>query len=126
MNYELKMLRNLKVLYKYTDKFLTIFDWLDASSRLNRKKTWKFVEFRRNKLQKESHCTASQCMDAREAVFREYYIAVPLQRFAKHYASNTSVTRGRRLVYSTTGPLTIFYLLLKFFYHLFIHQYATG
>ena len=32
MNYELKMLRNLKALDKYTDKFLTIFSLVDASS----------------------------------------------------------------------------------------------
>ena len=58
-------------------------------------------------------------MDAREAIFREYYIAVPLQRFAKHKANNTSVTRGRRLIYITMGPLAMFtfYLLLKFFFH---------
>ena len=37
-NYELKMLRNLKALYKYTDKFLTVFSLVDASSRLNRKR----------------------------------------------------------------------------------------
>ena len=38
VNYELKMLRSLKALYKYTDKFLTIFSLVDASSRLNRKR----------------------------------------------------------------------------------------
>ena len=38
LNFELKMLRNLKALYKYTDKFLTIFSLLDASSRLIQKR----------------------------------------------------------------------------------------
>ena len=43
MNYELKMLRNLKALYKYTDKFLAIFSLVDASSRLDRKRLGNFV-----------------------------------------------------------------------------------
>ena len=38
LNYELKMLRKLKAVYKYTDRFLTIFSLVDASSRLNRKR----------------------------------------------------------------------------------------
>ena len=37
LNYDIEMLRNLKALYKYTDRFLTIFSLADASSRLNRK-----------------------------------------------------------------------------------------
>ena len=43
LNYELKMLRNLKALYKYTDKFLAIFSLVDASSRLDRKRLGNFV-----------------------------------------------------------------------------------
>ena len=38
LNYELKMLRNLKALYKYADKFPAIFSLEEASSRLNRKR----------------------------------------------------------------------------------------
>ena len=44
LNYDTEMLHNLKALYKYTDRFLTTFSLVDASSRLNRKKTWTFVE----------------------------------------------------------------------------------
>ena len=36
--YELNMLRSLKALYEYTDRFLAIFSLVDASSRLNRKR----------------------------------------------------------------------------------------
>ena len=50
LNYELKMLRNLKVLYKYTDRLFTIFSLVDVTSRFNRKKAWKFVEFWRDEL----------------------------------------------------------------------------
>ena len=39
LNYELEMLRSLKTLYKYTDRFVTIFSLVDASSRLNRKRS---------------------------------------------------------------------------------------
>ena len=39
------MLCNLKALCKYTGSVLTIFSLVDASSRLNQNKTWKFVEF---------------------------------------------------------------------------------
>jgi len=37
LNYDTEMLRNLKALYKHTDRFLTILSLVDASSRLNRK-----------------------------------------------------------------------------------------
>ena len=39
------MLRNLKALYKYTDKFLTIFSLVGASSRLNRKRLGDLLNF---------------------------------------------------------------------------------
>ena len=47
LNYDIEMLRSLKALYKYTDRFLTIFSLADASNSFNRekKKTWKFVNF---------------------------------------------------------------------------------
>ena len=38
LNYDIEMLRNLEALYKYTDRFLTIFSLVDASSRLDRKR----------------------------------------------------------------------------------------
>ena len=34
LNYDIEMLRNLKALYKYIDRFLIIFSLVDASSRL--------------------------------------------------------------------------------------------
>ena len=37
LNYDIEMLRNLKALYKYTDRFLTVLSFVDASSMLNRK-----------------------------------------------------------------------------------------
>ena len=37
-NYDIEMLRILKALYKYTDRFLTIFSLVDASSRRIRKR----------------------------------------------------------------------------------------
>ena len=38
LNYELEMLRTLKALSKYTDRFLTIFSLLDARCRFNQKR----------------------------------------------------------------------------------------
>ena len=38
LNYELKMLRNVKALYKYIDRFLTTFSLVDASRWHNRKR----------------------------------------------------------------------------------------
>ena len=38
LNYDIEMLRNLKALYKYSDRFLTIFSLVDASSRLKRER----------------------------------------------------------------------------------------
>ena len=38
LNYDTEILRSLKALYKYTDRFLTIFSLVDASSRLNQKR----------------------------------------------------------------------------------------
>ena len=38
LNHDIEMLRNLKALYKYTVRFLTIFSLVDTSSRLNRKR----------------------------------------------------------------------------------------
>ena len=34
LNYDIEMLRNLKALYNYIDRFLIIFSLVDASSRL--------------------------------------------------------------------------------------------
>ena len=45
LNYDVEMLRNLKALYKYTDRFLTIFSLVDASSRLNRKRLGNLYNF---------------------------------------------------------------------------------
>jgi len=39
LSQELKMLRSLKALYKYTDKFLTVFSLVDASNRLHQKRS---------------------------------------------------------------------------------------
>ena len=38
LNYDIEMLRYLKALYKYTDRFLAIFSLVDASSRRIRKR----------------------------------------------------------------------------------------
>ena len=45
LNYDIEKLRNLKALYKYTDRFLTIFSLVDASSRLNRKRLGNLQNF---------------------------------------------------------------------------------
>ena len=47
LNYDIEMLRNLEALYKYTDRFLTIFSLVDANSRLNRKRPGNLSNFNR-------------------------------------------------------------------------------
>ena len=42
LSYDTEMLRSLKALCKHTDRFLTIFSLVDASSRLNRKRLANF------------------------------------------------------------------------------------
>ena len=44
LNYDIEMLRNLKALYIYTDRFLTIFSLVDASSRLNPKRLGHYID----------------------------------------------------------------------------------
>ena len=54
LNYDIEMLRNLKALYKYTNRFLTVFSLVDASSRLNRKRLGNSLRERERERERET------------------------------------------------------------------------